>query len=260
MNEIVGFEIELNGQPLPQHYQVVSIEVSQVSRDNFLASFSIQWNIIPEFVAPDDIAVGDGLTISAGYDNSLALIFLGTVSQITLHGDAGQGFYFTVDGSSQKNTFTATTPATSPQLGVDIIDIEISKNATHNIGFITIPGTRDYWVGYPIIFPYIGAADITEVKHLIEDGVWHTTLFTGQNTGYHKSKIVLQTSGGNSIILDDTTNSITLNNAGNTSTIQLNPEGLQLKSDNNITANANGKTAISATDDLELKGNMIHIN
>lgn len=268
MTEIVSFEIVVNGQPLNPQYQVVSVEATQVSCDNFLASFSIYWSISPEFVAPTDIDLGDGVQISLGYDNNLRPIFWGNINQISLHGDAANGFFFTIDCSSNKNQLQTTETNIVPEIGVNIIEIEVSNNNTEKSGFITVQGNSDLWVGYPIDFPYIGAAEISEVKHIIEDGNWHTTVFTGQNTGYHKNKIVLQTSGGNSIVLDDTTNSIVITNAGTANTLQLTGDGMALKSEKDITIEARQSlkttskfaTLVSADGDLELKGSMININ
>lgn len=274
--KILAFEILVNGQSISAVHQVAQIEVTQVSNTNFLASFTMSWSISPEFLPPTDINLGDGVEILAGYDSKLNLLFWGKISQVCLHGDASQGFYFTVDCIAKEKKLTTTAPTTEPELGVNILEIEISKNTTENTGYITIPGTNDVWVGYPIVFPFIGPADISEVKHLIEEGSWRTTIFTGQNTGYHKNKIVLQTSGGNSIVLDDTTNSISLYNGGSTSVIRLTPEGIQLKSDDSIDAyteksvtitsqeNTNvvssGNVKVSADEDLTLNGKMVHIN
>lgn len=105
------------------------------------------------------------------------------------------------------------------------------------------------------------------VRHIIADGAWTTEVFMEDETPADDTGIVvLQTPKGNSIVLDDTTNSIVLKDSVGNS-IKMGMGGIEITSGNEINTQADyikqvskGKQIIKAEGELKLEGRIVNIN
>lgn len=197
MDTIVSFEIQIEGNPIPQSVQIESIlcysEVGKASSAEvrFLLpmeeeSLSLTTNPFPP--------PGTGIEISAGYNSENSLIFSGKVEEqmlLCMPAFGGISLILHCQSDAALPSATSSSPETVLQLtlGDTILSMERQWNGNTqpmtNPGNVSCMGTALVQPGKAVLLenvlpPFGGEALISSVRHDIKDGNWKTTLGLGQ--------------------------------------------------------------------------------
>lgn len=268
-NETASFRV----YPLDPTDQVISIGIVQLDRENFAAQFSVAVSGETNFMPPAQCGLGSLVYIEVGYDGNLNGLFSGKITEVELNSSESLGFYYTYKcvTDRDKQLLKGASMVFKPELGVNVLGINLSNNGSKTTGSIKLQGNTDVWCDYEIDFSGVGEvfekSKVSRVRHIVADAIWTTEVFIdAEIPSDDTSKVVLQTPKGNSIVLDDTTNSIVLKDtAGNK--IKMGVGGIEITSGDGINTNAEyikqvskGKQIIKAEGELRLEGNIINLN
>ncbi len=268
-NEIVSFRV----YPLEPTDQVISIGVVQLNRNSFAAQFSVAVSGNNNFEPPMQCQIGSPVYIEAGYNDNLQELFAGKITEVELNSSEALGVYYTFKCQSNrdKQLMQSANAAFRPELGVNVLSLNLTNNGNKTAGNIKVQGTRDIWYDDEVDLSGIGRlfekSKAGRVRHIITDGAWTTEVFMENETPADDTgTVVLQTPKGNSIVLDDTTNSIVLKDTVGNS-IKMGMGGIEITSGNEITTQADyikqvskGKQIIKAEGELRLEGRIVNIN
>lgn len=268
-NETASFRV----YPLDPTDQVISIGIVQLDRENFAAQFSVAVSGETNFKPPVQCIIGSLVYIEVGYDGNLNGLFSGKITEVELNSSESLGFYYTYKcvTDRDKQLLKGASMVFKPELGVNVLGINLSNNGSKTTGSIKLQGNTDVWCDYEIDFSGVGEMfekrKVSRVRHIVADAIWTTEVFIDAEIPSDETgKVVLQTPKGNSIILDDSTNSIMLKDvAGNR--IKLGYGGIEITSGDGINTNAEyikqvskGRQIIKAEGELSLEGNIINLN
>lgn len=243
--DIVSFDILINGTTVKETTEIVSIEVEQnntknIARVELLADAST--SPIP---INSGFKLGDDLEIKLGYDNKNATVFKGKITDKGVRLSQGVG---------AKNIFICEDDAPKHGSGKysinanNVFNIDLGCNVKDNVeGGIEIQGTSGIKPGTSValnnIIEDFPSSPAHTVTHEVSEGNWFTSIHFVVSHG-EDTKIELSTRNGNKIVLDDESNTITIQDA-NSNSILFSESGIDIKSPKNITNKANQNISIT---------------
>lgn len=184
----VSFSIKINDAIIADTYQILCIDIVHESGKASMAGIKIMCgDLTEESFAPADDAVftiGNSISVSAGYDNALTEIFLGTIEKLALNISPNDQTNFTLICTNPAET--AQTQPDAPVLtiayGRDIFafNAEAGRQTTTS-GSATFQGSALAKPGENIELAnpsnrFGGVWTIRRANHHISDGNWVTTV------------------------------------------------------------------------------------
>lgn len=248
--DIVSFDILLNGKQIKDSINILSIEVEQNST-NSIARIEVEakGEIFP-IPVNNDFKIDTEIEIKLGYSGKTDRAFNGKITDKGVRLSQGVGtkniFICEGDNNSATNNVSISDDA--------VYNIDLGCDANNDVeGGIEIQGSLIYTVGSVValgnIIEGFPSAPIYSVTHEVSDGNWYTSLhFSNEDKG--REKIELTTKKGNKLVLDDETNTITLEDS-NGNRVNLSDSGFNIQSPNDITIKAEENILITGNEEVK---------
>lgn len=243
--DIVSFDILLNGKAISSSTNAVLMEIEQTpSKCSARVEVQIDSKAQP-IPMNKEFDMGADIEIKLGYDNKTSTAFKGKVTdkRVSVSQGVGAMNVFICEGDAPKKGSGSVSISSD-----DTFTMDIGCNAKDIIGgSLETQGASEYVPGTSVelnnIIEGFPNASIYSITHKVSQGNWLTQLHFAEPKA-NNAKIELATAKGNKIVLDDESNSISIEDTNGNSLV-FSESGLAIKSLKNISITADQELTLS---------------